>query len=137
MSRVDEKVRIFMDLAVGISGLSTCSRLKVGTLILDRRMERVHGIGYNGNASGEPNRCDSTVPGNCGCVHSEMNALIKCGVQDRDKVMIVTTSPCLMCAKLIVNSGFISVHFKDPYRQDDGAIEMMTRRGITVTRCES
>ena len=50
---------------------STCTRLRVGTVLTDAELENVVAIGYNGNARGFPNRCDSTTPGACGCIHSE------------------------------------------------------------------
>ena len=120
-----KKHQTFMRFAVDISKLSTCKRLKVGTIITDARMERVLGIGYNGNASGMQNTCDTKTPGHCGCIHSEINALIKCGSTDRKKLMFVTTRPCIMCAKSIINSGFSRVYYKREYRKDFAAVEEM------------
>src|SRR5205823_1745376 len=81
------------------------ARLQVGTVVTDQLLENVLAIGYNGNARGLPNKCDSAVPGNCGCIHSEVNALVKAPGSARDKVVFVSASPCVMCAKLIINSG--------------------------------
>src|SRR2546430_3764825 len=78
---------------------STCARLQVGTVVTDQVLENVLAIGYNGNARGLPNKCDSAVPGSCGCIHSEMNALVKAPGSVRDKVVFVSASPCVMCAK--------------------------------------
>ena len=61
---------VYMRMAEELAKRSTCSRLQVGTVITDSRLENVLAIGYNGNAKGLPNRCDSTVPGNCGCIHT-------------------------------------------------------------------
>jgi len=65
---------VYMRMAEELGKRSTCARLQVGTVVTDQRLENVLAIGYNGNARGLPNRCDSAVPGNCGCIHSELNA---------------------------------------------------------------
>src|SRR5437016_13636072 len=68
---------VYMRMAEELAKRSTCARLRVGTVVTDQLLENVLAIGYNGNARGLPNRCDSSVPGSCGCIHSEMNALVK------------------------------------------------------------
>ena len=55
-----------MRMAEELAKRSTCVRLQVGTVVTDQRLENVLAIGYNGNARGLPNKCDSAVPGNCG-----------------------------------------------------------------------
>src|SRR5207302_5616169 len=94
---------VYMRMAEELAKRSTCARLQVGSVITTPDLTQVVGIGYNGNARGLPNRCDSTQPGACGCIHSEQNALIKAGAQIPGKVMFVSASPCVMCAKLIIN----------------------------------
>lgn len=131
------RVQVFLSFAKLISTLSTCGRLQVGTIITDKNFEHVLGIGYNGNAAGEPNTCDSDTPGACGCVHSEVNALIKCGSTDKDKVMFVTTHPCLACSKLIVNSGFSKIFYSNDYRVEDGGRELLNRRGVHQSKMEA
>jgi deoxycytidylate deaminase len=91
---------VYMRMAENLAKRSTCARLQVGTVVTDAKLENVLAIGYNGNAKGLPNQCDSTVPGNCGCIHSEVNALVKASGAIKDKVAFVTNSPCVMCAKL-------------------------------------
>ena len=78
---------VYMRMAEELAKRSTCGRLQVGTVVTDQLLENVLAIGYNGNAKGLPNRCDSDQPGNCGCIHSEQNALIKAGAQLPGKVM--------------------------------------------------
>src|SRR5207302_7338657 len=68
---------VYMRMAEELAKRSTCARLRVGTVVTDQLLENVLAIGYNGNARGLPNRCDSSVPGSCGCMHSEMTALVK------------------------------------------------------------
>ena len=108
---------------------STCSRLQVGTVVTDFDLERVVAIGYNGNARGFPNACDTDIPGACGCIHSEMNALIKAPGDLRRKVVFVTASPCVMCAKLIVQSNVAFVYYRKPYRNAAG-LEILRQAGI-------
>jgi deoxycytidylate deaminase len=90
---------VYMRMAEELAKRSTCARLQVGTVLTNATLEHVVSIGYNGNARGFPNRCDSTDEGLCGCIHSEMNALVKAPGELRDKVAFVTASPCVMCAK--------------------------------------
>lgn len=134
-SRLDLKIGIFLRFAESVSKLSTCERLQVGAVITDKYLERVFSVGYNGNARGEPNRCDSPdEPGNCGCIHAEANALIKCQEHDREKVLFITTSPCIQCAKLIVNSGFSRVFFTKHYRTPEQSIALLLRSKIQLDK---
>jgi dCMP deaminase len=121
---------VYMRMAEELAKRSTCARLQVGTVVTDQRLENVLAIGYNGNARGLPNKCDSTVPGNCGCIHSEMNALVKAPGNARDKVVFVSASPCVMCAKLIINSGVTHVFYRKAYRDPSG-IEVLAHAGVT------
>jgi len=84
---------VYMRMAEELAKRSTCARLQVGTVVTDQVLENVLAIGYNGNARGLPNKCDSAVPGSCGCIHSEMNALVKAAGSVRDKVVFVSASP--------------------------------------------
>lgn len=111
---------VYMRMAEELAKRSTCSRLQVGTVITDALLENVVAIGYNGNARGFPNRCDSDEAGRCGCIHSEMNALVKAPGQMRDKVAFVTASPCVMCAKLIVQANVSHVFYRHRYRITTG-----------------
>jgi deoxycytidylate deaminase len=58
---------VYMRMAEELAKRSTCARLQVGSVIATSDLTQVLGIGYNGNARGLPNRCDSDQPGNCGC----------------------------------------------------------------------
>ncbi|MGD8726069.1 MAG: deaminase [Gemmatimonadales bacterium] len=120
---------VYMRMAEELAKRSTCSRLQVGTVVTDARLENVVAVGYNGNARGLPNQCDSAVPGNCGCIHSEMNALVKAPGGLRDKVVFLTDSPCVMCAKLMINSGVTHVFYRRPYRDPSG-VELLARAGV-------
>jgi dCMP deaminase len=124
---------VYMRMAEELAKRSTCARLRVGTVITDALLSNVLGIGYNGNASGLPNRCDSAEVGRCGCIHSEMNALVKAAGSVRDKVVFVTTSPCPMCAKLIIQSGVTHVFYRTAYR-DDAGLRILREGSVETVR---
>jgi dCMP deaminase len=124
---------VYMRMAEELAKRSTCVRLQVGTVVTDQLLENVLAIGYNGNARGLANRCDSAVPGSCGCIHSEMNALVKAPGNVRDKVLFVSASPCVMCAKLIINSGVTHVFYRKAYRDPSG-IEVLGSGGVTTVQ---
>ena len=126
---------IYMKLAFDLAKRSTCSRLQVGAVIVSADYSRVHGIGYNGNAAGLPNRCDTSIPGTCGCLHAEDNALLKTnGGPELAKIVFVTHQPCSYCAKRIVNKGGVEkVFFSNPYRSKDG-VDILERTGIAVAQ---
>jgi len=120
---------VYMRMAEELAKRSTCARLQVGTVITNATLEHVVSIGYNGNARGFPNRCDSNEQGRCGCIHSEMNALVKAPGDLRDKVAFVTASPCVMCAKLMVQANVSHVFYREAYR-DPAGIEILDRAGV-------
>src|SRR5882672_11115296 len=122
---------VYMRMAEELAKRSTCARLQVGSVITTADLTQVLGIGYNGNARGLPNRCDSTEPGNCGCIHSEQNALIKAGAQLPGKVMFVSASPCVMCAKMIINTNVGRVYYREAYR-DPAGLDVLRQGGVEV-----
>jgi dCMP deaminase len=122
---------VFMRMAEELAKRSTCARLQVGTVITDGVLEQLLAAGYNGNVRGFPNRCDSDEPGKCGCIHSEMNALVKAPGQLRDKVVFVTASPCVMCAKLIVQANVSYVFYREAYR-DPAGLNVLKAAGVTA-----
>jgi dCMP deaminase len=120
---------VYMRMAEELAKRSTCARNRVGSVITTGDLTQVLGIGYNGNAKGLPNRCDGSEPGRCGCIHSEANALIKAGAQVEGKLMFVTASPCVMCAKMMVNSNVRRVYYRTPYR-DPAGLEVLRQAGV-------
>jgi len=129
--------QIYMKLAFDLARRSTCHRLNVGAVIVSEDFSRVYGIGYNGNAAGLPNCCESDEPGNCGCLHAEDNALLKTnGGSEVPKIVFVTHQPCAYCAKRIVNKGGVKkVYFCEPYRLQRG-LEILSESGIEVVQIE-
>ena len=82
-----------MRMAEELAKRSTCARLQVGSVITTGDLTQVLGIGYNGNARGLPNRCDSTEPGSCGCLHSEQHTYKEKGEQEFEQRHVGHFSP--------------------------------------------
>ena len=122
---------VYMRMAEELANRSTCSRLQVGTVLTDASLEQVIAIGYNGNVRGFPNRCDSDEVGRCGCIHSEMNALVKSPGDLPDKVAFVTASPCVMCAKLMVQAKVSHLFYRQAYR-DPAGLDVLERAGVVT-----
>jgi len=120
---------VYMRMAEELAKRSTCARNQVGTVITNAELTQVLGIGYNGNARGLPNACDGAEPGRCGCLHSEQNALVKAGAMVPGKLMFVTTSPCVMCAKLTINTNVARVYYRSAYR-DPAGLEVLRQGGV-------
>ena len=128
---------IYMRLAMTLAERSTCGRLKVGTVITSLDFRKVLAVGYNGNASGLHNGCDREEVGNCGCLHSEENAVINCdSPRSTEKIVFVTYLPCAMCAKRLINLGNVRrVIYAQDYRVRE-SIDLFSQVGISVDRHE-
>jgi dCMP deaminase len=124
-------VDIYMRLSLMLAERSTCKRLSVGCVITSEDYRYVYGIGYNGNASGLPNQCDSDEVGACGCVHSETNAIINCTVsRDTTKLVFCTDSPCVMCAKNLINLGGVKKLFYHREYRNTVGLKLLQQAGI-------
>jgi dCMP deaminase len=124
--------RIWLTLALDLAERSTCSRAKVGCVVVSGDNQRVLALGYNGSWKGGPNACDRVEPGNCGCVHSEQNALVKLNYDDpAPRKLYTTDSPCETCAKLIVNARIGSVTYLREYRKTEG-LEILEKAGVAL-----
>lgn len=110
---------LWMDFTLRVAQLSTCSRLKVGCVLVSMDGERCLSFGYNGVYRGGPNACLSDKPGGCGCVHAEANALVKTRPHE-PFVVFVTHTPCFNCASLLVNSRAREVYAWEAYRDPAG-----------------
>lgn len=124
---------IYMSLAHSLAARSSCHRLNVGTVITSMDFRKVLAVGYNGNATGLHNGCDREEPGNCGCLHSEENAVINCdSPRFTEKVVFVTHLPCVACAKRLINLGNVKkVIYDHEYRIKD-SIALLQSVGIEV-----
>ena len=124
---------IYLELAKTLAERSSCHRLQVGTVITSTDYRKVLAVGYNGNASGLKNGCDREEAGNCGCLHSEENAVINCDApRFIEKIVFVTHLPCVQCAKRLINLGSVKkVYYGQDYRIRD-SIELLNSVGIAV-----
>lgn len=124
---------IYLNLASTLAERSTCHRLQVGTVITSTDFRKVLAVGYNGNATGLHNGCDREEPGNCGCLHSEENAVINCDApRFIEKFVFVTHLPCVQCAKRLINLGNVKTVFYDnDYRIKD-SVTLLQSVGIEV-----
>lgn len=118
--------QIYMNFARDLSRRATCEQIgvngkqrKAGAVITTGDFKNILAVGYNGNYAGGPNKCDNpnaTGEARCGCIHAEMNAIVKCDNWIKDKCLFVTSIPCTLCSKIIINSGFSRVYiFLDGY----------------------
>jgi dCMP deaminase len=113
--------QVWMEFAKSISRRSYDPRHQVGAVIVTEDNTQVLAVGYNGNFAGGPNAVESTVPGESGMIHAEINALLKMDFNHpKGKKMYVTLSPCRMCAKAIVNAGIKEVIYGEEYRDPAG-----------------
>lgn len=128
---------IYLHLAQTMSRRSTCRRLAVGTVITSTDFRKVLAVGYNGNATGLPNGCDRDEVGNCGCLHSEENAVINCDApRFIEKYVFVTHLPCVACAKRLINLGNVRrVYYHQDYRVRD-SLDLLRSVGIETKQIE-
>lgn len=128
----DSRLEVFKRFAQDLAKLSKCSERKVAAVITDKDMTQVYSIGLNGGPKGLVD-CMCLIDGKYGCIHAEMNALIKCRSDAEDKVMFVTLSPCKQCAAAIINApgSFSAVYYVDEWKDDSG-IKLLKSAGIRV-----
>jgi dCMP deaminase len=116
---------------------SYCQRRKVGALIVKEKM--IISDGYNGTPSGFENICeDETGKTKPYVLHAEANAITKVAKSNNSSegaTLYVTTSPCIECAKLIIQAGIRRVVYVQAYRITDG-IDIMEKAGIEVIKIE-
>lgn len=112
---------------------SYCKRRKVGALVVKDKM--IISDGYNGTPSGFDNICedsrDLTLPY---VLHAEANAITKLARSSNNSdgsTLYVTASPCIECAKLIIQAGIKRVVYAEKYRLEDG-VALLQRAGIEV-----
>ena len=116
---------------------SYCTRRQVGALVVKNNM--IISDGYNGTPSGFENICEDdngvTKPY---VLHAEANAITKLARSSNNSdgaTIYITASPCIECAKLIIQAGIRRVVYGEKYRLMDG-IELLERAGIEVVYFE-
>ncbi len=112
---------------------SYCKRRQVGCLLVKDKM--IISDGYNGTPTGFENDCET--PENTSkayVLHAEANAITKVAMSSNSSegsTLYVTDSPCIECAKLIIQAGIRRVLYAREYRLTDG-IDLLRRAGIEV-----
>lgn len=130
----------FMQIARVVAGRSTCERNHVGAVLV--RDHIILSTGYNGSLRSLPH-CDEAghamKDGHCtNTVHAEANAIIQAaytGVSIKDAELVVTSSPCWNCFKLIANSGVKRIIFEKAYGPElDRVKKTAEQAGIELLR---
>lgn len=123
----------YMRMAMIWAENSYCDRRKVGALLVKDNM--IISDGYNGTPSGFENKCeDETGLTHPYVLHAEANAITKIarsGNNSEGATLYVTSSPCIECSKLIIQSGITRVVFGEYYRLQDG-LNLLKKAGIQV-----
>jgi len=135
----------FMGIAHAVATRSNCCRRQVAAIIV--RDRRIVSTGYNGTPRGIRNcheggcpRCSSDTPsgqglGECLCSHGEENAIVQAayhGIAVKGGTLYTTFSPCLLCAKMIINAGIREVVYHDRYSVDGTARRLLQEAGIIL-----
>ena len=117
---------------------SYCKRRRVGALLVKNKM--IISDGYNGTPVGFENVCeDDDDHTKAYVLHAEANAITKVAQSNNSSkgaTLYVTTSPCIECAKLIIQSGITRVVFSEFYRITDG-VDLLKRAGVECVQIEA
>ena len=137
----------FMEMAWLVSGWASCFQQdrKIGAVIV--KDKRVMTTGYNGAPAGvktcvERGEClrkklgipSGTRHEMCYAVHAEQNAIIqaaKLGIEINGATLYCTHQPCILCAKMICNSGIVRVVYEKGY-PDEFSLEIFREAGVVV-----
>lgn len=137
----------FMNIAKVVASRSNCMKRKVAAIIV--RDKRIISTGYNGTPRGTKNcneggcpRCNNmaasgTALDECLCSHGEENAIVQAsyhGVSLKGAVIYSTFAPCLMCAKMIINSGLSEVVYNVEYPLNDSAFRLFGEANVFVRK---
>lgn len=136
----------FIKLATEVAKRSTCLRRQVGAVIVDKD-NHILATGYNGAPAGLDHCIDlgycyrqlNNIPSGerhelCRAVHAEMNAIIqaaKHGTKVDGGTIYLTHTPCVMCAKALINAGIQRIISAGPY-PDVNAMELLNKANVEV-----
>jgi dCMP deaminase len=137
----------FMNIAKVVAMRSNCMKRKVAAIIVKDR--RVISTGYNGTPRGAKNcneggcpRCNGmaesgTALDECLCCHGEENAITQAayhGTSLKGATLYTTFAPCLLCTKMIINSGIAEVVYNQDYPLNDRSLSLLTECGVALRR---
>lgn len=120
----------YLEIAKLISKHSKAERKKVGAILV--KDNRIISIGYNGTPKGFDNICEIDGITKPEVLHAESNCISKCcksTESSENAILYVTLSPCLECAKLIIQCGIKGVYYSELYHDING-IELLTKANI-------
>lgn len=135
----------FMGIAKVVSSRSNCMKRRVASVIVMDK--RIISTGYNGTPRGTKNcneggcpRCNGYAkPGTrleeCLCSHGEENAIVQAayhGISIKGSTIYTTFAPCLMCTKMIINSGIVEVVYNIDYPLNETALKLLKEAGIIL-----
>lgn len=105
LPRSVRKLITYMEVLRTIQSLSTCKRHPCAALVMPTDFSDILAIGYNGPSRTDRNDACTGVQGSCGCIHAEVNALLKFNYHYSGKnlLLLSTVSPCRGCMSLIEN----------------------------------
>lgn len=116
---------------------SYCKRRQVGALLVKDKM--IISDGFNGTPSGFENECEEENDTTKSYVlHAEANAITKVAKSNNSSdgsTLYITTSPCMECSKLIIQSGIVRVVYEEKYRITDG-LDLLERAHIELVHIE-
>lgn len=145
MEKLNDRMMLyFTNVCIETSKLSTCVSKKVGAVLV--RDKRIIAIGYNGVPSGKKhcdeifdihsfNRDEHSSWSTLNEYHAEENVFAFClreGISTKDAIMFISLSPCIKCAKLILNSGIKEVYYLEKYDRDIFGINFLKENNIEV-----
>ena len=134
----------FMTLAHEVATRTTCLRRGVGAVIVKEK--RILATGYNGVPTGISHcevagclRAKMGIPSGqrheiCRGLHAEQNAIIQAaryGIDISGSAIYITTQPCIVCAKMLINAGIVEIVYKDPY-PDELSMAMLAETDIKL-----
>ena len=139
----------FMSIARVVASRSNCVKRKVAAVITQDR--RIISTGYNGTPRGLRNcneggcpRCNSfaesgTRLDQCLCSHGEENAIVQAsyhGVSVRGATLYTTLCPCLLCTKMIINSGIAEMIYNTDFPMGDVSLALLEEAGVRVRQID-
>ncbi len=142
--------KYFMDIAKVVSLRGNCIKRKIAAVIV--KDKRIISTGYNGTPRGITNCNEGGCPrcnhfgasgdklDECLCSHAEENSIVQAayhGVSIKGATIYTTYSPCLICTKMIINSGIAEVVYDKAYAIADVPLRLLKEAGVKVRQLES
>ena len=131
---------VYMKMAMNLASLSYAERKKVGAIIISEN-DQIIAQGYNGTPHGFNNCCEDKLDNGelvtkDEVLHAESNAIAKCArycTSTVNSTLYVTLSPCINCAKLIIQAEIKRVVYLEDYRCNDG-LNLLRKAGVIVEK---